>query len=59
MTTASMLAMSVRTIDPIEDVVEPPLPLPAADVNSSYEVLFLILVVGGRRMGGVSLTLPP
>ena len=41
----------------IEDVADPLLPLPASDVDSSYMVLFLVLVVGGQRMvGGVSLT---
>ena len=39
-------------IAPIEDVAEPPILLPTADVDYSYTVLFLVLVVGGRRMGG-------
>ena len=40
-------------------MAEPPLHLPDADVKSSYTVLFLVLVVGGRRMGGVVPSLPP
>ena len=47
-------------VAPIEYVAEHPIQLPTADVESSYVVLFLVFVVGGRRMGGgVSLTLPP
>ena len=37
-------------IAPIEDVAEPPLPLPSTDVDSSYAVLSLVLAVGGWRM---------
>ena len=54
-----MSAMSVRTISPVDDVAVPSLPLPAADVDSSYAIILLVLVVGGRRMGGVSLITPP
>ena len=41
-------------------MAEPPLPFLSADIDSSYTVLFLVLVVGGRVMGGgVSLPRPP
>ena len=36
----------------IEDVAEPPLLLTKAHVKNSYTIIFIVLVVGGKRMGG-------